>query len=111
MAGALLTDAAASAYTATVEHDCQDILGILHAVHLTGRRPQPVRDSWPVRRDLVHTAVRAVPRGSRPASGPVIWLDARDVVRIDWSTLGPSVGGRTRAHSCARGYRPKRRRR
>jgi len=92
IAAALLPDAAAHAYTATVERDCQDVLGILHAVRLTRSASPAVRDLiagfgeiWSTR--LFAQYLRS--RGQR--LGPVIWLDARDVVRVDWSALGPSV--------------------
>jgi len=92
MAQTLIPGSAAELYVAGVERDCKDIAGILHAVHLTRSASSAVRDLvagfgeiWSTRLFATHLESR----GRRP--GRVIWVDARDIVRVDWSPLGPSV--------------------
>src|SRR5689334_7803797 len=92
MARTLIPGTSADAYTEVLDRDCQDITGILHAVHLTRSASSAVRDLvagfgeiWSTRLFARYLAAR----GRRP--GRVIWVDARDVVRVDWSALGPSV--------------------
>jgi len=92
MARTLIPGTSADAYTEVLDRDCQDIAGILHAVHLTRSASSAVRDLvagfgeiWSTRLFARYLAAR----GRRP--GRVIWVDARDVVRVDWSALGPSV--------------------
>jgi aspartokinase/homoserine dehydrogenase 1 len=92
MAQTLIPGSAADLYVAGVERDCKDIAGILHAVHLTRSASSAVRDLvagfgeiWSTRLFATHLESR----GRRP--GRVIWVDARDIVRVDWSPLGPSV--------------------
>jgi len=92
MARALIPGTSADAYTEVLDRDCQDITGILHAVHLTRSASSAVRDLvagfgeiWSTRLFARYLAAR----GRRP--GRVTWVDARDIVRVDWSALGPSV--------------------
>ena len=67
-------------------------LGILHTVELIRSASQPVRDLiagygeiWSTR--LFTAYLRH--RGRRP--GNVHWIDARDVVSVEWGPLGPAV--------------------
>ncbi len=92
IARALIPGEPADAYVADLDRDCQDILGILHAVHLTRSASSEVRDLiagfgeiWSTR--LFARYLRS--RAHRP--GEVTWIDAREIVRVDWSALGPSV--------------------
>jgi len=92
MAQTLIPGSATDLYVAGVDRDCQDIVGILHAVHLTRSASSAVRDLvagfgeiWSTRLFAKHLESR----GRRP--GRVSWVDARDIVRVDWSPLGPSV--------------------
>jgi aspartokinase/homoserine dehydrogenase 1 len=92
IARALIPGTSADAFTEVLDRDCQDISGILHAVHLTRSASSAVRDLvsgfgevWSTRLFARYLAAR----GKRP--GKVIWVDARDIVRVDWSPLGPSV--------------------
>ena len=92
IARALIPGTSADAFTEVLDRDCQDISGILHAVHLTRSASPAVRDLvsgfgevWSTRLFARYLAAR----GKRP--GKVIWVDARDIVRVDWSPLGPSV--------------------
>jgi len=92
MAKALIPGSAADVYVAGVDQDCQDIVGILHAVHLTRSASSAVRDLVAGFGEIWSTRLFArylESRGRRP--GRVVWVDARDIVRVDWSPLGPSV--------------------
>ena len=69
-----------------------DIAGILQTVRLTRSASPAVRDlGGRLRRDLVDAAVRPVSQRPRAAAGTRHWVDARDIVRVDWGALGPSV--------------------
>ena len=88
----LLSEAAANAYLATFDSDSHDLLGILHAVRLTRSASRNVTDLisgygeiWSTRLFREFYAAR----GSR--EGAVRWLDAREVVVIEWGPLGPMV--------------------
>jgi bifunctional aspartokinase / homoserine dehydrogenase 1 len=85
MARTLIPGTSADAYTEVLDRDCQDITGILHAVHLTRSASSAVRDLiagfgeiWSTRLFARYLATR----GRRP--GRVTWVDARDIVRVDW---------------------------
>ena len=87
-----LIPAAVTEYSAGLDRDCQDIAGILHAVHLTRSASSAVRDLVAGFGEIWSTRLFALfleARGRR--RGRVIWTDARDIVRVDWSPLGPSV--------------------
>jgi bifunctional aspartokinase / homoserine dehydrogenase 1 len=92
IADTLLTGNARSEFLTTLAQDCRDIAGILHTVELIRSASQPVRDLiagygeiWSTR--LFSAYLRN--RGRRP--GNVQWIDARDVVSVDWGPLGPAV--------------------
>ena len=87
-----LIPAASSEYADSLDRDCQDIAGILHAVHLTRSASSAVRDLVAGFGEIWSTRLFArflESRAHRP--GRVVWIDARDIVRVDWSPLGPSV--------------------
>ncbi|HTT41957.1 MAG TPA: bifunctional aspartate kinase/homoserine dehydrogenase I [Steroidobacteraceae bacterium] len=88
----LLTPASAQAYLAGFDRDCQDLLGILHAVELTRSAASTVSDLiagygeiWSSR--LFQRFFEE--RRGRP--GPVQWVDASRVVLVDWSAWGPGI--------------------
>jgi aspartokinase/homoserine dehydrogenase 1 len=91
-AKALLDGQAVREYLHEVEADCRSIRGILQTVRL-------IRAASPAMRDLVagfgeiwSTRLLAQylrRRGRRP--GRVDWIDARDVIEVEWGALGPSV--------------------
>jgi aspartokinase/homoserine dehydrogenase 1 len=92
IARALLTGADAEEFIAGLDSDVRDIAAILQAVGLIRVASSPIRDVvagygelWSSR--LFTRCLRA--RTRRP--GPVEWVDARDVIHIEWTTLGPSV--------------------
>lgn len=92
IAETLLNEAERNEYVALLDHDCQDIASILHTVALIRAASQMVRDLvagfgeiWSTR--LFVRYLRS--RGNRP--GEVEWIDARDIVSVDWNPLGPAV--------------------
>jgi aspartokinase/homoserine dehydrogenase 1 len=79
-------------YLETLTQDCRDIAGILQTVRLIRSGSQIVRDLiagygeiWSTR--LFSAYLRH--RGRRP--GKVEWIDARDIVSVEWGPLGPAV--------------------
>jgi aspartokinase/homoserine dehydrogenase 1 len=81
----------ASEFIHELDADCGDIASILHAVRLTGAASGNTRDLvvgfgeiWSTRLFTRYLASRGRRRG-------VQWVDARTVVRVEWSALGPTV--------------------
>jgi aspartokinase/homoserine dehydrogenase 1 len=81
----------ASEFIHGLDDDCRDIASILHAVRLTRAASGNTRDLvvgfgeiWSTRLFTRYLAGR----GRRPG---VQWVDARDVIRVQWSPLGPTV--------------------
>jgi aspartokinase/homoserine dehydrogenase 1 len=92
IADTLLAAPARHEFLTSLAQDCRDISGILHTVALIRSASQPVRDLiagygeiWSTR--LFSAYLRN--RGRRP--GHVHWIDARDVVSVEWGPLGPAV--------------------
>jgi bifunctional aspartokinase / homoserine dehydrogenase 1 len=89
---ALLDGPAASTYLRELERDVHDILGILQTVRLIRSASRPMRDLvagfgeiWSTRLFAEYLASR------RRRPGLLQWIDAREVVRVEWTTLGPTV--------------------
>ena len=92
IAQSLLNDQDRAEYIQLLDNDCKDIASILHTVSLMRSASKSVFDLvagfgeiWSTR--LFVRYLRS--RGKRP--GVVKWIDARDIVTVDWSPLGPSV--------------------
>jgi aspartokinase/homoserine dehydrogenase 1 len=92
IADTLLEDGDRREFLAALGQDCTDIAGILQTVHLIRSASQTVRDLiagygeiWSTR--LFSAYLRR--RGKRP--GKVLWVDARDIVSVEWGPLGPAV--------------------
>src|SRR5262249_59839226 len=88
IAETLLSRSNAGTYVQQLDADCRDILGILHAVHLTRSASPPIRDVvagfgeiWSTR--LFAQYFSAITR--RP--GTVHWIDARDVIEVEWRAV------------------------
>ncbi len=92
IATALLEPKAAQLYMAGFDRDCHDIEGILQTVRLTRAASKNILDLisgygevWSTRlfrEYFEHLAARP---------GEVRWLDAREVVVVEWGSLGPAV--------------------
>jgi aspartokinase/homoserine dehydrogenase 1 len=92
IADKLLTSEDKAQFLATLAKDLTDIAGILQTVKLIRAASQMVRDLisgygeiWSTR--LFSAYLRH--RGRRP--GKVVWVDARDIVSVEWGPLGPAV--------------------
>src|SRR5262249_6872753 len=79
-------------YIDLLSRECDDIRGILETVRLIRSASQTVRDLvagfgeiWSTRLFVRYLKRRAL----RP--GKIDWIDARDVVSVEWGPLGPSV--------------------
>jgi aspartokinase/homoserine dehydrogenase 1 len=92
IATTLLAAAARDAFIEQLENDCSDIAGILHTVHLIRSASQAVRDLIAGYGEIWSTRLFSrylKQRGQRP--GSIEWVDAREIVCVDWGPLGPSV--------------------
>lgn len=88
----LLSDTAAQGYLTTFDRDLADIEGVLQAVRLTRSASRQVLDLvagfgeiWSSRLFAAYMTERA----QRP--GVSQWLDAREVLVVEWGSLGPRV--------------------
>ncbi|HET9863468.1 MAG TPA: bifunctional aspartate kinase/homoserine dehydrogenase I [Steroidobacteraceae bacterium] len=91
IAQSLLGAGAAKLYMAGFDRDRHDIEGILHTVKLTRSAAQNVRDLIAGYGELWSTRLfrEFFATGKRP--GEVKWIDAREVVVVEWGPLGPAV--------------------
>ncbi|WP_210398978.1 bifunctional aspartate kinase/homoserine dehydrogenase I [Steroidobacter denitrificans] len=92
IADTLLPEEARQEFMSLLTQDCRDIASILHTISLIRFSSQMVRDLvagygeiWSTR--LFSAYLRH--RGRRP--GQVQWVDAREVVVVEWGSLGPGV--------------------
>jgi aspartokinase/homoserine dehydrogenase 1 len=96
IASTLLSAENAQRYMAGFDSDRQDIDGILQAVRLTRSAGRHITDLiagfgeiWSTR--LFREFYGSRPRTAKTRAGTVRWLDAREVVVIEWGPLGPAV--------------------
>ena len=92
IAQSVLTAEAARLYMAGFDRDRHDIEGILHTVKLTRSAAQNVRDLIAGYGEIWSTKLFReffAARGKR--AGEVRWIDAREVVMVEWGPLGPAV--------------------
>src|ERR1044071_636209 len=92
IADTLLAGSTRTEFLSTLGQDCRDIAGILHTVALIRSASQPVRDLVAGYGEIWSTRLFSAylsHRGRRP--GAVHWVDARDVVSVEWGPLGPAV--------------------
>src|SRR4051812_2389515 len=92
IAEALLDDEAARSYIKELDAGCHDIVGILQTITLIRSTPQAMRDVivgfgeiWSTRLFTRYLAKR------NKRAAPVRWIDARDVIQVEWGALGPAV--------------------
>src|ERR1044072_1475360 len=92
IAQSLLKAEAAQLYMSAFDRDRHDIEGILHTVKLTRSAAQNVRDLIAGYGEIWSTKLFReffASRGKRP--GEARWIDAREVVEVEWGPLGPAV--------------------
>jgi len=92
LAGELVSREAQATYRAEIDRDVLDIAGMLQTVRLIRSAPDSVRDVIAGYGEIWSTRLFAPflrERGRAP--GEVRWIDARQVVVVDWGPLGPAV--------------------
>ena len=92
IANTLLEGEARTDFLVKLAQDSRDIAGILQTIQLIRSASQTVRDLIAGYGEIWSTRVFSAylrHRGRRP--GKVHWIDARDVVSVEWGPLGPSV--------------------
>ncbi len=102
MAQVLCAPADLSGYTAVLDHDCEDIAALLRAVRLTRSASGTTRDLVVGYGELWSTQLFARMLTARSRRPSVRWLDARDIVDVEWGHLGPSVRWTTSREKAAR---------
>jgi aspartokinase/homoserine dehydrogenase 1 len=92
LAAALVSKAACAAYAVQLERDCQDIAGMLQTVRLIRSSTYSMRDVIAGYGEIWSTRL-FVPllRERARSNGDVLWVDAREVIVVEWGSLGPAV--------------------
>src|SRR6202158_1745283 len=92
LAASLVSKEACERYNTQLETDCRDIAGMLQTVRLIRSSTYSMRDVisgygeiWSTRLFAPYLRERGRIRGD------VLWIDAREVVIIEWGSLGPAV--------------------
>src|SRR5262245_49885538 len=92
IADTLLAGTSRAEFLTQLAQDCRDIAGILHTVELIRSAAQPVRDLVAGYGEIWSTRLfSAYLRNRGRRTGSVHWIDARDVVSVEWGPLGPAV--------------------
>jgi aspartokinase/homoserine dehydrogenase 1 len=92
LAAALISKEACERYNAQLETDCRDIAGMLQTVRLIRSSTYSMRDVisgygeiWSTRLFAPYLRERGRIRSD------VLWIDAREVIIVEWGSLGPAV--------------------
>jgi len=92
LAAELVSVPARESYGKQLEQDCRDIAGVLQAVRLIRAAPQSMRDVISGYGEIWSTRLFApFLRERAKIAGDVKWIDAREVVIVEWGPLGPAV--------------------
>jgi aspartokinase/homoserine dehydrogenase 1 len=92
LAAELVSAPVRAAYVAQLDQDCQDIAGMLQTVRLIRAAPQAMRDVISGYGEIWSTRLFApFLRERGRIAGDVQWVDAREVVIVEWGPLGPAV--------------------
>ena len=91
MATGLCDAHGASEFIRELDADCRDIAAILHAVRLTRSASGNTRDLVAGFGEVWSTRLFARHLAGRGRRSGVQWVDAREIVRVKWSALGPTV--------------------
>jgi bifunctional aspartokinase / homoserine dehydrogenase 1 len=92
LAAELVSVPAQAAYGAQLAQDCRDIAGMLQTVRLIRSAPQTMRDVISGYGEIWSTRLFApFVRERARIAGDVQWVDAREVVIVEWGPLGPAV--------------------
>jgi aspartokinase/homoserine dehydrogenase 1 len=92
LAAELLSRAAHETYRSDLQNDCRDIAGVLQTVRLIRAATYSMRDIIAGYGEIWSTRLFAPFLRERARTpGKVLWLDARQVVIVEWGPLGPAV--------------------
>ena len=91
IADELLTGDAAAGYVGQLAADLEDIRGVLHTVSLIRAAGDNVRDLISGFGELWSTRLFAAFLAQRGRREGVRWIDAREVLVVEWGPLGPAV--------------------
>jgi len=91
IAEALLPAAALAGYVERLRADLRDIEGILHTVALIRAAADNVRDLVAGFGEIWSTRLFSAYLASRGRRAGVEWVDAREVLVVEWGALGPAV--------------------
>jgi bifunctional aspartokinase / homoserine dehydrogenase 1 len=92
LAAELLSPSACEAYCMQLARDCKDIAGVLQTVRLIRQATYSMRDVIAGYGEIWSTRLFApFLRERGRIDGEVLWLDARDVIIVEWGPLGPTV--------------------
>jgi len=91
MAATLCDGDAARVYTEELDRDCGDIRQILSAVQLIRSAAPPVRDLISGFGEIWSSKLFTRYLAGRGSRSQVIWVDAREIIQIEWTSLGPVV--------------------
>src|ERR1700692_27601 len=92
LARSLVSKAACDSYREQLERDCRDIAGMLQTVRLIRSSTYSMRDVISGYGEIWSTRLFAPYLRERGRiKGDVLWIDAREVVIIEWGSLGPAV--------------------
>lgn len=92
LAAELLSPSACESYCMQLARDCRDIAGVLQTVRLIRQATYSMRDVIAGYGEIWSTRLFApFLRERGRIEGEVVWIDARDVIIVEWGPLGPSV--------------------
>jgi aspartokinase/homoserine dehydrogenase 1 len=92
LARSLVSKAACDTYREQLERDCRDIAGMLQTVRLIRSSTYSMRDVISGFGEIWSTRLFApFLRERGRIKGDVLWIDAREVVIVEWGSLGPAV--------------------
>jgi bifunctional aspartokinase / homoserine dehydrogenase 1 len=92
LAATLLSKTACEHYSAQLERDCLDIGGMLQTVRLIRSSSFSMRDVISGYGEIWSTRLFApFLRERGRIKGDILWIDARQVITVEWASLGPAV--------------------
>lgn len=87
----LLADEARAAYVALLRADLSDLQRLLQAIALVRSAGRDIQDRVAGFGELWSSRLFAGFLGARGRRDPVRWLDAREIIVVEWGALGPGV--------------------
>src|SRR5271155_3728335 len=92
LARSLVSREACAVYIEQLDRDCRDIAGMLQTVRLIRSSTYTMRDVIAGYGEIWSTRLFALfLRGRARIKGDVLWVDAREVIIVEWGSLGPAV--------------------